>query len=166
MILEISGSSEKVIVEITSAGGTRKIRIADNEIPCDCVRLSEGHYSLILDGHVFDMMVNLEMDTCTVTSRTGTLSFRITDSRHTILRPRVEDGPAGLQRVLAEMPGKIVSVMVREGEAVVCDQGLLVLEAMKMQNEIRAPKSGTIKEVAVSGGTTVGTGDFLLSIES
>ncbi len=165
MILEISGS-ENVTVEITSAGGRRKIRIADKEISCDCEKLADGHYSLILDGHVFDLMVNLDRDACMVTSRTGTCSFRITDSRRSMLRPRPEEGPAGLQRVIAEMPGKIVSVMVREGEAVVYDQGLLVLEAMKMQNEIRSPKSGIIKEVAVSGGTTVGTGDFLLSIES
>jgi pyruvate carboxylase subunit B len=77
-----------------------------------------------------------------------------------------EEGPAGLLRMRAEMPGKIVRVLVREGESVAYDQGLLVLEAMKMQNEIRAPKSGTIKEVAVTGGITVNTGDFLLSIES
>jgi biotin carboxyl carrier protein len=46
------------------------------------------------------------------------------------------------------------------------DQSLLVLEAMKMQNEIRARKSGMVKEVAAVGGTTVNSGDFLLSIES
>jgi pyruvate carboxylase subunit B len=64
------------------------------------------------------------------------------------------------------MPGKIIRVLVQEGETVAHDQSLLVLEAMKMQNEIRSPKSGIVKEVAVAGGITVNTGDFLLSIES
>jgi biotin carboxyl carrier protein len=75
------------------------------------------------------------------------------------------EGQAGLQRLCAEMPGKVIRVLVREGDAVVYEQGLLVIEAMKMQNEIRAPKAGTIKAVGVAAGRTVNTGDFLLSLE-
>jgi biotin carboxyl carrier protein len=166
VILELSDTDQKVAIEITSAGGKRKIRLGDAEIQCDWVRLADRHYSLILDGSVFDLTVRLDTDICTVTSRAGTYSFRIVDPRRSRLRPRAEEGPAGLQRVCAEMPGKVIRVLVREGEPVAYDQGLLVLEAMKMQNEIRAPKSGIVSEVAAVGGTTVSTGDFLLSIES
>jgi biotin carboxyl carrier protein len=166
LILEISSADGAITVETTAAGGDRKIRLGDVEIICDWVRIFEGRYSLILDGSVFDLMVNLDADTCTVTSRAGTHSFRITDRRRPKVMQHAEEGPAGLLRMRAEMPGKIVRVLVREGESFAYDQGLLVLEAMKMQNEIRAPKSGTIKEVAVTGGITVNTGDFLLSIES
>jgi acetyl/propionyl-CoA carboxylase alpha subunit len=164
--LGISGVNQEVAIEITSAGGKRRIRLGDTEIVCDWVKLAEGHYSLILDGSVFDLMVSLDTDLCTVASRAGVYSFRIMDPRRARLRPRAEEGSPGLQRMCAEMPGKIVRVLVREGESVAYDQGLLVLEAMKMQNEIRAPKSGVVKEMAVAGGATVNTGDFLLSIES
>ena len=166
MILEISNTSQKVTVEIANAGGKRKIRLGDTEILCDWVRLADGHYSLILDGRVFDLMVNLDTDTCKVMSRAGTYSFRITDPRRSETLPHSEEGLPGLQRVCAEMPGKIIRVLVQEGEPVTYDQGLLVLEAMKMQNEIRSPKNGIVKEIGVAGETTVNTGDFLLSIES
>jgi len=165
LILEISGANQKVSIEITSVGGTRKIRVGDAEISCDWVKLAVGHYSLILDGGVFDLMVNIDTDTCMVTSHEGTYSFRITDPRH-LARPPVEEGSAGLQRVCAEMPGKIIRILVQEGDTVAYDQSLLVLEAMKMQNEIRASKGGIVKEIAAAAGIAVNTGDFLLSIES
>ncbi len=165
MIVEISGADQKIIVETTAAGGKREIRLGGVEILCDWVRISESHYSLIIDGSVFDLMVHLDTDTCTVTSGAGTQVFRIADMRRPRALQNTEEGPAGLLRLRAEMPGKIIRVLVRAGESVAFDQGLLVLEAMKMQNEIRASKSGIVKEVAVTGGITVNTGDFLLSIE-
>ncbi len=67
----------------------------------------------------------------------------------------------GRQHVLAPMPGKIVRVLVQAGDAVRAGQGLLVVEAMKMQNEIRAPKSGTIDRMAVLEGQTVNAGEVV-----
>jgi pyruvate carboxylase subunit B len=63
------------------------------------------------------------------------------------------------------MPGKVIRVLVKPGDKVCYDQGLLVLEAMKMQNEIRAPKAGIVKDIGVQPGGTVGAGDFLISLE-
>ena len=166
MILEISYGTDKVAVEINSNGDSKKVRLGGTDILCDWVRIAEGHYSLILDGNVLDVLINLEPETCVVTSRAGTYAFRIVDPRRTPPKQKADQTIAGVQRVCAEMPGKIVRVLVREGDAVEQDQGLLVLEAMKMQNEIRAPKGGVVKQVAATEGTTVSSGDFLLSIES
>ena len=166
MILKISSGTEEVAVEITSQAGTRKIRLGGINTDCDCLRLADGHYSLILNGSVHDVLVDIDSDTCIVTSRAGTHTFRITDPRRSGSGSQTHEGPPGLQRVCADMPGKVVRVLVQEADVVANDQGLLVLEAMKMQNEIRAPKSGVVKEVAAIAGTTVNTGDFLLSIES
>jgi len=166
LILEISSAGQKVTVEITSSNGKKKIRLGDADISCDWVRVADGHYSLILDGSVHDVLVDIDSDTCIVTSRAGTHTFRITDPRRSGSGSQTHEGPPGLQRVCADMPGKVVRVLVQEADVVANDQGLLVLEAMKMQNEIRAPKSGVVKEVAAIAGTTVNTGDFLLSIES
>jgi len=168
VILEIcdTQSHQKIAVEIISAGGRKSIRLGDKEICFDWARLEDGHYSLILDNKVLDLTIDLDTEKCTVAGLSETYSFRITDSRYTGVRSQAEAGPAGLLRVCAEMPGKVVRVLVKEGETVSCDQSLLVLEAMKMQNEIRAPKAGRVKEIAAVGGTAVNTGDFLLSIES
>ena len=167
MILEIGCRSEKVPVEITSNGNHRKIRLGGKEVRCDCVRLADGHYSLILDGSVLDALVDVDSETCVVTSRSGTFTLRITDPRRSGLRHTPDEvSAAGVQRLYADMPGKIIRVLIQNGDAVASDQNLLVLEAMKMQNEIRSPKAGIVKEVAVTPDTTVNTGDFLLSIES
>jgi biotin carboxyl carrier protein len=67
----------------------------------------------------------------------------------------------GRQQIVAPMPGKIVRVLVREGELVEAGQGLLVVEAMKMQNEIRSPKSGTVERVLAQEGQPVNAGEIL-----
>jgi biotin carboxyl carrier protein len=166
VILEISDNHQKVAVEIASACGSKKIRLGDNnDVVFDWVRLADGQYSLILENIVYDLRIDLDNDACTVASHAGTFSFRITDSRYSGAKPHQEDSLSGLQRVCAEMPGKVIRVLVKEGETVAYDQSLLILEAMKMQNKIRAPKGGVIKEIAVIGGIAVNTGEFLLSVE-
>lgn len=72
------------------------------------------------------------------------------------------EGPVELR---AQMPGKIVKLLAEEGADVAVGEGLIVVEAMKMQNEVKAPKSGTLKRVHVSEGMTVGAGDLLLVVE-
>lgn len=72
---------------------------------------------------------------------------------------RASGGPL---RVSAPMPGKIVRVLVQAGQAVAAGQGLVVMEAMKMENELRAPRPGTVRELAVGEGQAVETGTLLL----
>lgn len=165
VILELESGDDRVTVEISGDTGNRKIRIGGTEIECDWVRIDAGHYSLIIDGRVLDALVNVDSEGCVVASNQGAFSFRVLDPRRSAFRHRPE-GPAGVQRIAAEMPGRIIRVLVEKGEEVVHDQSLLVIEAMKMQTEIRAPKNGTVKELAASAGANVSAGDFLMSIES
>ncbi|WP_157065557.1 biotin/lipoyl-containing protein, partial [Thermococcus celericrescens] len=72
--------------------------------------------------------------------------------------------PAGEGAVTAPMPGKILRILVREGEQVKTGQGLVVLEAMKMENEIPAPKDGVVKKILVKEGDTVDTGQALIEL--
>ncbi|HHV53234.1 MAG: biotin/lipoyl-binding protein [Synergistota bacterium] len=72
--------------------------------------------------------------------------------------------PAGATTVSAPMPGKILKVSVQPGSAVKSGELLLILEAMKMENEILSPASGTVKEVRVKAGDSVNTGDTLVII--
>ncbi|MGL5514344.1 MAG: biotin/lipoyl-containing protein [Sporomusa sp.] len=69
---------------------------------------------------------------------------------------------AGAQTVAAPMPGKVLSINVKAGDAVKRGDVLLILEAMKMQNEIMAPADGTVSDVRVSVGQTVSTGDAMV----
>ncbi|ASJ07345.1 pyruvate/oxaloacetate carboxyltransferase [Thermococcus pacificus] len=72
--------------------------------------------------------------------------------------------PAGEGVVTAPMPGKILRILVKEGDSVKTGQGLLVLEAMKMENEIPAPKDGVVKKILVKEGDTVDTGQALMEL--
>jgi len=67
----------------------------------------------------------------------------------------------GRQQIIAPMPGKVVRLLVKAGDAVEAGQGLLVVEAMKMQNEIRAPKTGKVERILISEGQAVNAGDVL-----
>ncbi len=165
MILEIDCKDHHVTVEVTTAAGVRRVALNGEEVPCDWVRLADGHYSLIIGGRVCDFIIELSDDVCTVVGREGLQTLRISDARRPAPRRDVEFGQSGLQQLKADMPGKVVRVLVKEGDSVEFDQGLLVLEAMKMQNEIRAPKSGIVREIGVTSGTAVNTGQFLLSLE-
>jgi len=79
-------------------------------------------------------------------------------------RGRADAGQSGPTQVHAIIPGVVVSVSVAPGDAVVAGQQLLVVEAMKMQNELRAPREGVIEQVAVGPGSTIDVGDVLLVI--
>lgn len=72
---------------------------------------------------------------------------------------------AGAQRVTAPMPGRVVRVLVAVGDEVAHRQGLIVVEAMKMENELGAPKAGRITEIAVTEGISVEAGRLLIVIE-
>ncbi len=74
-------------------------------------------------------------------------------------------GPAGPVRIVAPMPGKIVRVLVAPGDEVSARQGLVVVEAMKMENELRSPKEGRVKEVRATEGTSVEAGAVLVVVE-
>ena len=71
----------------------------------------------------------------------------------------------GTRRILAAMPGKVVRVLVKERDAVEAGQGVVVVEAMKMQNELKSPKQGAVQKILVAEGASVNAGDILLLIE-
>jgi biotin carboxyl carrier protein len=105
-------------------------------------------------GQPGEMLVTLEGRTATVR-----LNGR---------RPRSSDTIAhapGDQSVTAPMPGRVVRVLVATGDEVAAGQGVVVVEAMKMENELRAPKTGRVKDVNVAAGTSVDAGKVLVVIE-
>ena len=71
----------------------------------------------------------------------------------------------GLAEIKTAMPGKVVRILKAKGETVTKGEGVIVVEAMKMQNEMRSPKDGTVTSLRVTEGQTVGAGDVLLVIE-
>ena len=85
--------------------------------------------------------------------------------RRAIRADRTGEAPSGPLNIVAPMPGRIVKVLVNEGDAVVARQGVVVVEAMKMENEVRAPRAGTVKGVRVTQGALVEARTVLIVIE-
>jgi len=102
-----------------------------------------GGYLVMLDGR--QVMVEL-----------GDLRTAL---RHT------QQGQQGTAQIRAPMPGKVIRVLVNEGDSVQANEGILVMEAMKMQNEIKSPKNGIVKKVGVTAGSAVNSGDLLAEVE-
>lgn len=71
----------------------------------------------------------------------------------------------GLAEIKTAMPGKVVRILVEKGSKVEKGEGVIVVEAMKMQNELKSPKDGIVKDIKISEGATVSAGDVLISIE-
>jgi len=98
-------------------------------------------------------------------SRRRRLDFEVIDERSKLLASSVAAVATGPQTVTAEMPGKVVKVHVAVGAQVCERQGIVIVEAMKMENEIPSPIDGTVREIAVAEGQTVEAGATLFVVE-
>lgn len=146
-----------------------RIQLEGRALDVDISELNGNIYSILIDGCAFEARVLDEEPkhgTRVLSVRCGGQEFTVE-----VRDPRAWRGQQnsvvqaeGRQQVVSPMPGKVVRVLVVAGETVQARQGLLVVEAMKMQNEIRAPKSGSIEKVFVREGQTVAAGEGLISI--
>ena len=92
-------------------------------------------------------------------------AIEVQDPRSLRARRATGESEAGPQKITAPMPGKIVRISVAVGDEVKGGQGVIVMEAMKMQNEMKSPKDGKVQKILVAEGATVNPGDTLAVIE-
>ena len=121
---------------------------------------------VIIDGEEFEVDIEIEGETYRATIEGQTFEFQIPDSKGSTPRKRGSGG--GRKRsgtVSASMPGKVVTVEVGVGDSVNEGETILILEAMKMQNEVAAPISGTVTEVHCEDGMNVEANVPLVVIE-
>jgi biotin carboxyl carrier protein len=130
----------------------------------DIVAVEPGVYSVLVDGRSYEARVE-ESDGCAIVFIDGhRFEVEIRDPRRWS-RQTGRPGVEGRLNVAALMPGKIVRLLVAEGDTVSAGQGLLVMEAMKMQNEMKAPKAGRVVSLTAREGATVAAGEVLAAIE-
>jgi biotin carboxyl carrier protein len=123
-----------------------------------------GVYSVLLEGQSFEVRAIAARDVLSVETGGRRFAVEVRDPRNGSRQSRAATG-SGRQSVSAPMPGKVVRVLVQEGDAVDIGQGLIVVEAMKMQNEMKASRAGRVAEVRVGEGDTVAAGDTLVVLE-
>jgi biotin carboxyl carrier protein len=163
--LEIDGRRRRV--ELPEAGlapsraGAFECFVDGAAVVVDASLSRAGVLSLIVAGRQYACV--LDGDVVLVEGRR--FPFAVHDLRELARRGRATGDEQGPRAVRAPMPGRVVRVLVAQGEEVAAQQGVVVIEAMKMQNELRSPKAGRVSRVAVQAGDAVAAGDLLALVD-
>ena len=163
------------VADGTSAGtslepSTSKISFDGETLLADREEIAPGVYSILLDGRSYEAQVSKRAGDSEGASSPYVVTVGLRNYLVEIRDPRrwKRDGSGvrehGPREIVAPMAGKIVKVLVSENQEVAQGQGLLVIEAMKMQNEIRAPRAGRVKRIYAQEGTGVEAGIRLIRI--
>jgi len=163
---EVLLAGKTTVVELVRQDGAWKITLDGNPVDADAAEVAPNTFSVLLNGESHQIRIAPRPDG-TLTLHTGLAEYHaeVTDPRtwrgrrHGVLEAQ------GRQHIVAPMPGKVIRLLVKQGDVVKAGQGLLVVEAMKMQNEIRSPKSGKIEKLFAIEGQAVNAGEVLLSVE-
>ena len=166
MKFEILINNTRRIVDLERDANRWRISLDGHLVDADAVEIAPNTYSILLNGKSHEIRVT-PTPAGVLTLQTGPHEFtaEVIDPRAWRGRRQGAIEAEGRQQILAPMPGKIVRVLVQTGETVQAGQGLLVVEAMKMQNEIRSPKSGTVERLLVKEGQPVNAGEILAWID-
>jgi biotin carboxyl carrier protein len=165
MVYEVIVSGKPHRLELEKADAGWKCRLDGNEVQVDAVLPRHDVLSLLVDGHAFE--IKREQTATDLHLWVGSTRFAVElrDPRSLRYRQSRGQAEAGPRKIVAPMPGRIVRIIVAEGAEVEAGQGIVVVEAMKMQNEIKSPKKGIVKKIAATAGSAVNAGDVLAIIE-
>jgi biotin carboxyl carrier protein len=160
--LKVNGGFQEI--EILAPAPACRFRIDGSaEHAADVTMPEPGLYSILLDGYSYDVQVERTPQHVIVLLRGHRFEIEVHDPRRWTRQSAHRLGE-DVETVAAPMPGKIVRVLVAPGDAVEAGQGVLVVEAMKMQNEMKATRAGRVISVTVQEGATVTAGEVLATI--
>jgi biotin carboxyl carrier protein len=161
--VEVDGGVRRL--ELEPAGAGYVIRTDGRAIAAELCELMPGVLSLLMEGRSFRCIHVLSADERMIAVRGQQYRVAVTDPRS--LRERRKRSGVGNGKLVikASIPGRVARVLVAAGDEVVAQQAILVIEAMKMQNELKAARDGRVAEVRVAAGETVAAGQVLAILE-
>ncbi len=159
----VNGKARKL--ELVQEEGRWRCRVDGRELEVDASLVRRDVISLLVGGTAYEVKRERTPTDLHIWVKNERFQVEVRDPRS--LRSR--KGAAGLgegpQKLLAPMPGKVVRVLLAPNSEVEAGQGVLVVEAMKMQNELKSPKKGVVKQIMASEGATVNAGEVLAIVE-
>ena len=162
---EVRIGGKSLWLDVTPDGDTVRFSIAgDSSGSASIIEAEPGIYSVLLDGKSYRVHLSRGREQWLASLCGREYALDVVDPRARSSRSNALGGH-GQQVLSAPMPGKIVKRLVKEGDHVEAGQGIIVVEAMKMQNEMRAVHAGRVVSLPVSEGATVTAGDTLAIIE-
>jgi biotin carboxyl carrier protein len=165
MVYDVIVSDKPYRLELEKVGSGWLCRLDGKEVPVDAVLTRRDVLSLLVGGQAFE--VKREQTATDLHMWVGSTRFAVElrDPRSLRSRKGSAADEKGPRKIVAPMPGRVVRLLAAEQAEVEAGQGIVVVEAMKMQNEIKSPKKGVIKKVVATAGTAVNAGDVLAIVE-
>jgi biotin carboxyl carrier protein len=164
MLYDVTINGRNYRLDLTRAEGRWSCRLDGKDLEVDAVLARPDVLSLRLGNMAYE--VKSERAAKDLHLWVGSTCFAVEVHDPRSLRGRARAGDdRGPKKITAPMPGKVVRLLVREGDEVEPGAGVAVVEAMKMQNEIKSPKKGTVQKILVGEGAAVNAGDVLAIVE-
>ena len=164
MTYDVTIEGKNYRLDLNHPDGRWECRLDGRAIEIDAVLARRDVLSVIIDGKAYEIKRERTATDMHVWVGSVRYAAEVRDPRSLRSRARA-DGEKGPRKLIAPMPGKVVRVLVEENAEVDAGQGLLVVEAMKMQNEIKSPKKGVVRKMVATEGASVSAGDVLAVVE-
>jgi biotin carboxyl carrier protein len=162
MKLNAELNGEKHEIEITREGDAVFARVDDREYELQASEVEPNVYLLKYNHRIFQVYV---APNGVVNLGNHQLEISVTDPKRLRSSAAASGNAEGIVEIKTAMPGRVVRVLVEEGAEIKNGDSVLVVEAMKMQNEMKSPKDGVVKEIRFAEGSNVNAGDVLAVIE-
>jgi acetyl/propionyl-CoA carboxylase alpha subunit len=164
MTYDITIDGKQYRLELNRAEGRWACKVDGREVAIDAALVRPDVLSLLIGNQAYEVKCERVGGEVHLWVGSTRYSTEVRDPRSLRGRGRQVDD-SGAKKLTAPMPGKVVRLLVSAGAEVEAGDGVLVVEAMKMQNEIKSPKKGTIQKILVSEGAAVNAGDVLAIVE-
>jgi biotin carboxyl carrier protein len=165
MVYDVTIDGKDYRLELERAEAGWRCRLDGREIQMDAVLARRDVLSVLIGGKAYE--IKREHTATDMHLWVGSVRYlaELRDPRSLRARRGAQADDKGPRKLLAPMPGKVVRVLIGEQQAVEAGQSILVVEAMKMQNEIKSPKNGTVQKIVAAEGANVNAGDVLAIVE-
>ena len=164
MIYDVAIDDKNYRLELNQVEGRWSCRVDGREIDVDAVLARPNVLSLRIGNNAYEVKCERVANEIHIWVGSRRFAPEVRDPRSLRSRSRAVD-EHGPRRLIAPMPGKVVRILLAQGSEVEAGAGVLVVEAMKMQNEVKSPKKGTIQKILVPEGAAVNAGDVLAIVE-
>jgi biotin carboxyl carrier protein len=164
MTYDITIEGKQHRLDLSRVDGRWSCHLDGREMEVDAILVRPDVLSIRLGNQAYEVKCESVAGETHLWVGSERFAVEVRDPRSLRGRTRAVDD-SGPKKLTAPMPGKIVSVLVSVGDEVTAGAGVMVVEAMKMQNEIKSPKKGTIQKILVSAGAAVNAGDVLAIVE-
>jgi biotin carboxyl carrier protein len=165
MVYDVIVSGKPHRLELEKVNGIWQCRLDGKQVQLDAVLTGRDVLSLLIDGRAYE--VKREYTPTDLHLWVGSTRFpvELRDPRSLRARQGAAQDEKGPRKIVAPMPGRVVRLLAVEQAEVEAGQGVIVVEAMKMQNEIKSPKKGIVKKILAVAGAAVNAGDVLAVVE-